>query len=156
MSNPESPRQILGNAVFKELLRRVDFHGDLLRRVKASLPHALAIHCKSCVATEDGGVIVYTDSQAFASQLRFHAPALLESLNAAGDLTIKHVQVRNLLSPIPSVVDKPMAPMSKPTPEIIELVRSSSECAVCDELGQALARLSATMERYARKDGPDD
>lgn len=148
---PETPRQILGNPMFKELLRRVDFHAELLARIKAGLPRAMAQHCKYCVAKEDSTVILYTDSQAFASQLRFLVPGLLDSLNATGDLAITQVQVRNLLSPIPQPVEKPVAPMRKPSRSAIEAVRASSECAAGDELGQALARLSATMERYARQ-----
>ncbi|CAG0965573.1 hypothetical protein ANRL2_01227 [Anaerolineae bacterium] len=148
---PESTRQVLNNAVFQDIRRRVDFHAELLKRIREGLPTPIANHCRYCVAREDGGVVVYVDSQAFASQLRFRLPALLARLNAAGDLSVKQIVLRNLPLTTPSVVTKAMEPMKVPPPETIEMVKASSLSAPSDDLAKALARLGTAMERYAGK-----
>lgn len=147
--SPEPTRQVLDNAVFQDIRRRVDFHAELLRRIREELPPPMALHCRDCVAREDGSVVVYVDSQAIASQLRFRLPALLSELNAAGNLAIKRLILRNLPSTAPSVVTKLMAPMKAPPPEAIEMVKASSQSAPSTDLAKALARLGAAMERYA-------
>ena len=149
--SPESTRQVLNNAVFHDIRRRVDFHAELLKRIKDGVPAPMAKHCRHCVAREDGGVVVYVDSQAFASQLRFLLPALLAKLNGEGGLSIKRIVLRNLPLTEPSVVTKAMPPMKVPPPEVIEIVKASSQSAPSDDLAKALARLGVAMERYAGK-----
>lgn len=150
-NSPESTRQVLNNAVFQDIRRRVDFHAELLKRVRECLPSPMAKHCRYCVAREDRSVVLYVDSQAFASQLRFRLPALLAKLNAPDDLSIKQIVLRNLPLTTPSVVTKPMAPMKVPPPHAIEMVKASSQSAADSDLAKALARLGAAMERYAKQ-----
>lgn len=150
-SKPESARQFLNNTIFQDIHRRIAFHTELLRRIKQAVPAPMASHCLYCVAREDNSLVLYTDSQAFASNLRFLAPAILTKLNAPGDLTIMHMQIRNLNLTSPTAVEKPVTPMNKPSAETIEMVKASSLCAADDELSAALARLGDTMERYAAK-----
>jgi len=151
-SKPEPTRQFLNNPAFQSFHQRIAFHDELLRRIKANLPEIAVRHCLYCVAREDGSLLLYTDSQAFASQFRFYAPSIQTKLNAGGDLFVKQIAIRNLNLATPTtVVDKEMAPMQPPSPESIEAVKSSSECAHDDELAGALARLAASMERYAQK-----
>lgn len=150
-SKPEPTRRLLNNPVFQGIHQRVALHDELLRRIKAALPAPLAAHCLHCVAREDGGLLLYTDSQAFASQFRFLAPSLQNKLNAAGDLSVQSIAIRNLAVALPGAAEKPRTPMKAPSPEAVEAVRASGDCAGEDELGEALARLADSMERYARK-----
>jgi hypothetical protein len=152
ISKPESARQFLDNPAFHGIRQRLAFHAELLKRVKATLPDSAADHCLHCVAREDGGLVLYTDSQAFAAQFRFYAPSIQAKLNAAGDLFVKQIAVRNLSLAPPKTAERAAAPMKEPSPESIEAVKASSHCAPGDELGEALARLGASMERYAAKE----
>lgn len=148
---PEPTRQLLKNEIFQDIHRRLDFHAELLWKVRQAVPGPMARHCLYCVVREDRSVVVYTDSQAFASQLRFFAPTILAKLNAAGDLAVSQVQIRNLSPDPKEAYEKTMVPMKKPTSEIIGMVKASSVYAPTDELKAALARLGETMECYAKK-----
>ncbi|MFM8333431.1 MAG: DciA family protein [Candidatus Methylumidiphilus sp.] len=146
-NHPAPPWQILKGSLLQDMLRRIDFHAEMLRRVKAGLPAAMADHCVDCVVREDGGLVVFTDSQAFAAQLRFLAPGIQTRLNDSGDVAIKQVTIRKL--PPAPIVDKPMSPMQAPAPDAIAAVKAGGQSAPGDELAQALARLGASMERFA-------
>jgi hypothetical protein len=152
-SKPIPTRQFLNNPAFQEIHQQVARNASLLKKIKAALPGAISEHCLSCVARDDGLLVVYTDSQAFASQLRFHAPLILARLSAAGDAAIRRIAIRNLAS-IEDMqpVEKTMAPMKKPSTKAIEAVKATGRnAAVGDELSAAMAHLGATMERYAGK-----
>ena len=144
---PTSPQQILNHSVYRGLLRRIETNAELLRRVKAGLPEPMARHCQYCLGTEGGGIVIFSDSQAFSAQLRFYAPSILARVNVNMDPPFKQVSVRNLplAEPVPMV--KPMKPVSAAA---IKAVKASSAAAPSDELAIALAKLGATMERFAK------
>ena len=144
---PTSPQQILNHSVYRGLLRRIETNAELLRRVKAGLPEPMARHCQYCLGTEGGGIVIFSDSQAFSAQLRFYAPSILARVNVNMDPPFKQVSVRNLplAEPVPMV--KPMKPVSAAA---IKAVKASSTAAPGDELAIALAKLGATMERFAK------
>ncbi|MDD5033863.1 MAG: DUF721 domain-containing protein [Methylococcaceae bacterium] len=148
VSRLESPRQFLDHSGLGPLLKRIEKHGQLLQWVREILPAALAEHCRDCLARDDGRLILFTDSPAFGSQLRFHAPSILDKLNAQGDMTFCNLQVRNLCHEAPPKSGKPMPPIS---PAIIAIVKSSAAVMPSDELSAALARLGTTLEDYAQR-----
>jgi len=150
-NSPESTRQVLNNSVFYDIRRRVAFHAELLKRIRETMPGPAAKHCQYCVAREDGSVVLYVDSQAIASQLRFRLPALLTKLNETSQLSIKQIILRNLPLTSPSKALESARQMKAPAPTAIEAVKASSQSAPNDDLAKALARLGATMERYAGK-----
>jgi hypothetical protein len=155
MSNkPEPTRQFLNDPTFQGFHQRIALHEDLLRKIKANLPEIAARHCLYCVAKEDGSLLLYTDSQAFATQFRFYAPTILAKLNAGGNSFIKQIGIRNLNLDAPPASEKAMPPMHTPSTETIKAVKASSATAGDDELGKALARLAASMERYAANKKP--
>jgi len=147
-SKPDFPRQFLKNSAFQGLFQSIDKHAELLRRVKEGLTGPLAKHCLYCLSREDRGLVIFTDSQAFGSQLRFYAPAILAKLNVDQDKPFKQVLVRYLHSVEPSTASRPM---KQPSPETIDLVKASGKAAICEELGNSLERLGAAMERYAKE-----
>ena len=150
-SQPEPTRQFLNSPMFQDIHRRIETGASLLKKIKAALPGPMAAHCLHCVAREDGSLVVYADSQAFASQLRFHVPSILARLNAGGETAVKRIAVRNFsLAAQQAPQAKPMAPMKKPSARAIAAIKDSARAAgIGDELAAALARLGATMERYA-------
>ena len=145
---PSSPQQILNHSVYQGLLRRIETNAELLRRVKAGLPEPMARHCQYCLGTEGGGIVIFSDSQAFSAQLRFYAPSILARVNVNMEPPpFKQVSVRNLPPAEPAPMVKPMKPVSAAA---IKAVKASSAAAPSDELAIALAKLGATMERFAK------
>ena len=143
----DTTRQFL-NSAFQGLFQSIDKHAELLKRVKESLPDLLAKHCLYCLSREDRGLVIFTDAQAFGSQLRFYAPAILAKLNVDQDNPFKQVLVRYLHPVEPNTASRTM---KQPSPETIDLVKASGKAANCEELGNSLERLGAAMERYAKE-----
>jgi hypothetical protein len=149
MSNrPESTRQLLQQAIFRDIQRRSQRHDALLSSLKACLPIAVSAHCVSCVARDDGCLVVFTDSPAWATQLRFLTASMLAALRTQGEMDINHVFIRNFHPNEPTRLGKPM---NKPSQAAIQSIQSNSLISSGDKLGGALARLGATMERYAKQ-----
>jgi hypothetical protein len=149
-NKPQPTRQFLENPIFEDLHRRVEIHARLLKKVKEAVPGAMAGHCLHCVAREDGSLVLYTDSQAFASQLRFHVPSILARLQAAGEAGVRRIAVRNLCPTGQAEPAEPIVRMKKPSAYAVEAVKACVR-ADGDELDAALARLGASMEQHTEK-----
>ncbi len=147
-NKPESTRLFLNDSIFQGLRRKIEIQTELLGKVREAVPGFLAVHCRYCVVREDERLAIFTDSPAWATQLRFHAPSLLAALNAGGQMSIRGILIRNLRLATPK---EGLKPMKIPSPQAIEMVKACSMLAACPELGEALARLGITMERYAGK-----
>ena len=93
-------------------------------------------------------LVIFTDSQAFGSQLRFYAPSILAKLNLDQEMPFKQVLVRYLHPTEPNTASRPM---QQPSPETIGLVKASGKSAICEELGNSLERLGEAMERFAKE-----
>ncbi len=145
--HPDTPQAFLQNEVYMTIYKRIEFHAALLKTIKAGLPEMLANQCSHCVVKEGGVVVIFTESQSVASQLRFYAPAILMKLNADPQHSFRKVFVKLLDPPEPAVEIKPMNPVSYRT---VEMVRASIHSEPEDQLTMALTRLSDTMERYAK------
>jgi len=151
-SKPDTPQQFLRNSTFLGLFQNIDIHAELLKRVKRGLPDPLAKHCLYCLSREDMSLVIFTDSQAFASQLRFYAPSILAKLNLDQEMPFKQVLVRYLHPTEPNIASRPM---QQPSLETIGLVKASGKSAICEELGNSLERLGEAMERYAKGKAED-
>ncbi len=147
-SKPDTPQQFLRNSTFQGLFQSIDKHAELLKRVKRGLPDPLAKHCLYCLSREDMSLVIFTDSQAFGSQLRFYAPSILAKLNLDQEMPFKQVLVRYLHPTEPNIASRPM---QQPSPETIGLVKASGKSAICEELGNSLERLGEAMERFAKE-----
>ena len=147
-SKPDTPQQFLKNSTFQGLFHNIDKHAELLGRVKGGLPDPLAKHCLYCLSREDRGLVIFTDSQAFGSQLRFYAPSILARLNLGQEMPFKQVLVRYIHPTEPNTASRTM---QQPSPETISLVKASAKSAICEELGNSLERLAEAMERYAKE-----
>ncbi len=146
--HPDTPQSFLKDEVFKTVFRRIEFHASLLKTIKEGLPEMLANQCKHCVAREDGGLVIFTESQSVASQLRFYAPTLLVKVNADLKFPFTKLLVRAMQQPEPEATGKLMKPVSQRT---IATIKTSRHADSNDVLSAALARLGDTMERYAEE-----
>lgn len=66
---------------------------QLLQNIKSTLPVSIAEHALYCVVNETR-VIVYTDSAAWASQIRFFHEVMLTQMHAIGWPKIGRIQVK--------------------------------------------------------------
>lgn len=142
---PESTNELLSNSPLRSLLERVEKHGEILRIVREALPPSLAGHCKDCLAREDQRLVIFTDSPAWASQLRFYVPTILVKLKTPNGYDFRDIQVRNLRFEAPS---NKVKSVNAPSLEVARMIKESGLGASSVELRKALERLSVTIERY--------
>lgn len=119
----------------------------LLAVIKTGLPDALAEHVRHCVLS-GSLLLVYSDSASWASQIRFFNKSILEKVHGAGELAIVRLQVR-IVEPISA----PAGPRRKARLPSRECIASIGPGAASgNALGDALARLQATLARRASAD----
>jgi hypothetical protein len=147
---PGSPAPLKGfldNAALASIRAQLDVQGRLLRVVRQGLPEFMGSHCRHCVLKEDC-LLIYVDSPAFASQVRFYGPSLLAHIESAAGLRVRNIQVRNLLPAAPKPAEKIRpAPPSQATGEML---RTAAENSPSGEIKDALLRLSQTLEEMRR------
>lgn len=116
----------------------------LLHAVQKLLPTELAAHVHCCLI-RDNKLLVYTDSPAWASQLRFyHATLLANTSPAVADVQVKVTQ------PVGFVAGAERK-AQLPCPEKIECIKNDSLNIDDEPLQAALLKLSATLERLSAK-----
>ncbi len=126
-----------GSGVVKRIARHSEALMQLQRRLRDLLPSPLAEHCH--VANARGRtIIVYVDSAAWATQLRFLSDQLAKAL--LGD-SGGRLQVRvKPSSRSPS--RRPGRPPLRLSPDNARLLQEAAETVSDEALGQALRRLA--------------
>lgn len=128
------------------LLAQARLHDRLLGRIRQTLPEPLGAHCLYCVLRGDGQLILYTDSAAWASKLRFYQSELRLALGEIGPLN--SIQVRVLLPP--GRAEKPPLPLPIPAPEVLDQLEHNAATAADFQIKRALQRLVCTLRRAAQ------
>lgn len=123
----------------------IEKHLKVLQVIRSSLPESLANQAKDCVI-KDTKLLIFTDSAAWASQLRFYSQAIRTAVNSKCIEEIDKIQLKVLDS------ESGSNNQSKPTPKIpslenIELIRSNQLNAPDSELKCALLNLSHTLKK---------
>ncbi|MDP3008737.1 MAG: DUF721 domain-containing protein [Methylococcales bacterium] len=116
----------------------------LLHAVQKLLPTELAAHVHCCLI-RDNKLLVYTDSPAWASQLRFYHATLLANISP----TVADVQVK--VTQQVGFVAGAERKAQLPCPEKIECIKNDSLNIDDEPLQAALLKLSATLERLSAK-----
>jgi hypothetical protein len=141
-----TPRPI-GNLINTErtrpLLQQMDAHRRLLDRIRQVLPQPLRDHCCDCCHRREA-LILFTDSPVWASQLRFHAPTMLGTLSIT-ELSIRELYIHTL--PSLHLPQRRSKPSRFPSRNIVQLLKTSASNSPSAEIGEALSRLGATLER---------
>lgn len=142
---PFQTAQSFPNRLLAHYSSQLEHQLKMLDRVREILPASLAQHVFHCVKN-DKKLLIYTDSAAWASQIRFYKNAILEAVAAMNGPVAENLQIRILtdqFDPQKRTAEKPHIP----SPENILLIRNQSENVVDKELKQALQRLSETLAR---------
>lgn len=133
-------RQALGS-----LLARSRHHTEILRYVQRRLPGFLQERCLACVDRHEL-LIVYTDSAAFATQLRFVLPGMLGELRQAFAVSWQRIQTR-VLNRHDAVV--PARTAAVPPATTVRQVSDAASCCSSPEVRAALLRLAATWRHIS-------
>ncbi len=120
---------------------------QVLQRIRSVLPDALADHLLHCVINGKK-LLVYTDSAAWATQLRFYNGPILKAIAPVTreSVSIMLVKVRAeslIATPLPRRMP------NMPTAEKIALIYKHSLTISDQQLQQSLQRLSATLAKLS-------
>ncbi|MGZ8217163.1 DciA family protein [Methylomagnum sp.] len=140
---PEPARRFIKGDILASLGSQLAEQNRLLQAVQACLPEFLASHCRHCVPKGER-LLIYADTPAFASQLRFYGPSLLARLEEITGRRFREFQVRNLLSVMAPPKSKPPPALQPPTSRAVKTLRDGAANSP-DEIGEALLRLSRTL-----------
>lgn len=143
-SSPQTLRRILDSSALATIRARMDIQARLLFVVRQGLPEFLAEHCRYCVDKDDN-LLIYMDSPAWGSQLRFYGPGLLNHVTQATGRRFRDLRVRSLLPTLPTEAARP--PVRPPARSLGESVRVSADHVASADLREALLRLSRTLEK---------
>ena len=137
----------LRDAVPKSLFVKLEQHRSLIREIKPLLPHFLRQHVMGC-ATKDRRLLIFTTSSAWASQLRFYSPSLLQTLNKQFNLEIELLQIQILPPKKPHTATRNIHHI--PSKQTLEHLKRYSIALNDSELKQSLMRLTQSLEKRAR------
>lgn len=115
----------------------------LLTLIKAGLPEDIAEHVLHCVIAETQ-LLIYTDSAAWASQIRFFHTAILNKLHSCGQQKIAKLQVR--ISPQMGALAK-IRRVKLPSRHSADVIQGAVRGDAGDELDMALSRLASTLRK---------
>ncbi len=126
---------------------QIEQHQLIARRIQAVLPDALAKQVRHCLI-RDKKLLVYTDSAAWASQLRFYNCAMLAAIEPLTRASVEIMQIK-IIGGQTGLVLGPKRKAKLPSVEKIENIRNDSLAVSDDQLRLALLKLSSTLERLS-------
>ncbi len=124
---------------------RLNQQQALLRRLRNALPQSLANHLLHCVVNERK-LLIYTDSAAWASQLRFLQQDLLQTAGKVQGHPLEKLQIRILADQL-GAGPRTESKANLPSAEKIAMLRKQTNDIGDSPLQQALQRLGATLAR---------
>lgn len=146
------------NRTIAHFYSQIEQQKQILQRIHTVLPAAVAKHALHCVVNGKK-LLVYTDTAAWASQLRFYNSAILAAIAPVTRESISIMQIKISVE-TSSTGHRPRAgadstpPGRKPnipSAEKIEFIHNHSLTVSDEQLKQALLRLSATLEKLSKR-----
>jgi len=126
---------------------QIEQQRQVLQRIQAAIPEALAKQVRHCLI-RDKKLLIYTDSAAWASQLRFYKSAILAAIVPLPRTPVEVMQIKIIAGQTGLILgSKRKAKI--PSVEKIELIRNDSLSVSDNQLKLALLKLSATLERLS-------
>lgn len=136
------------NRTIAHLYSQIDQQKRVLQCIHEVLPAALAKHVRHCVV-KGKKLLVYTDTAAWASQLRFYNSAILAAIAPVTRETISMMQVKVRAEALQATPQgrKPNIPSA----EQIEYIQNQSLTIADEQLRLALQKLSNTLEKRLKR-----
>ncbi|QJD29530.1 DUF721 domain-containing protein [Methylococcus geothermalis] len=148
-SQPNRVSELIPRKALGACLVRLENHRKLLETIRRGLPPPLATHCLDCVAS-DGTLVLYAESAAWASQLRFYLPRIIEELAKEGQGRFRQGKVKTLPLALAAPRAAPPRPgPNRPVPATIAALEAAARASE-GEIGAALVRLCGTLRRLPR------
>jgi hypothetical protein len=127
------------------LKARIVQQKKLLRLVQAALPPELAAQARHCLI-KNTVLLIYCDSSAWAANLRFCSPLILQALKNIAP-SVDKIEVRLISQVINTNQTQVIRQAKLPTASMIETLRKDSLAIADEELKNALLHLSATLAK---------
>jgi len=139
------------NRTIAHFYSQIEQQKQVLQRIHAVLPATIALHAIHCVVNGKK-LLVYTDTAAWASQLRFYNSAILAAIAPVtrGSVSIMQIKVRVETLQTASPNRKPNIPSA----EKIEFIHNHSLAVSDEQLKLALLRLSTTLAKLSKHQAP--
>lgn len=137
------------NRTLAYLYHQIEQQQRILQCVQAVLPESLAKQTLHCLI-RGKRLLIYTNSPAWASQLRFYSGIILAAMTPLIGRPIEVVQVR-IIAGQTGLVSRPERKANLPSAEKIAIIRNDSLNVADDELSLALLKLSATLARASSR-----
>jgi len=137
------------NRTMAYFCNQIEQQHRILQRIQAVLPGTLAKQIRHCLI-RDKKLLIYTDSAAWASQLRFYNSAILATIAPLTRTPVEIMQIKILASQTGLILG-PGRKAKIPSIEKIAIIRNGSLTVSDDQLKSALLKLSSTLERLSDK-----
>ena len=133
------------NRTIAHFYSQIEQQKQVLLRIHQVLPVAMAEHALHCVINGKK-LLVYTDTAAWASQLRFYNSAILAAIAPVTRESVSIMQIKVRMEASATAFQPGRAP-NIPSAEKIELIHNHSLTVSDEQLKRALQRLSATLAK---------
>jgi len=137
------------NRTMAYIYSQIEQQQRILQRIQAVLPDALAKQVRHCLI-RDKKLLIYTDSAAWASQLRFYNSAILAAIGPLTRMPIEIMQIKIIAGQIGLILE-PKRKAKIPSVEKIQIIRNHSLSVSDNKLRLALLKLSTTLEKLSSK-----
>ena len=133
------------NRTIAHFYSRIEQQKQVLQRIHGVLPATIAEHALHCVVNGKK-LLIYTDTAAWASQLRFYNSAILAAIAPVTRESVSIMQIKVRMEAM-TTASLPGRTPNIPSAEKIELIHNHSFTVSDEQLKRALQRLSATLAK---------
>ncbi|MGZ5075597.1 MAG: DciA family protein [Methylobacter sp.] len=139
------------NRTIAHFYSRIEQQKQVLQCIHEVLPATIAAHALHCVI-KGKKLLVYTDTAAWASQLRFYNSAILAAIAPLTREPVSMMQIKVRVETVQTLSSgrKPNIPSA----EKIELIHNHSLTVPDEQLKRALLRLSTTLAKLSKRQTP--
>lgn len=139
---------------------QIEQQKQVLQRIHEVLPATIAQHALHCVVNGKK-LLVYTDTAAWASQLRFYNSAILTAIAPVTRESVSIMQIKVMAEMSPTgrrrgalQTASPSRKPNIPSAEKIELIHHYGLTVSDEQLKLALLRLSTTLAKLSKHQAP--
>lgn len=140
------------NRTIAHFYSQIEQQQRVLKRIHEVLPAQIAKHALHCVISGKN-LLVYTDTAAWASQLRFYNSAILAAIAPVTRESISIMQIK-VRAEIVQARTLPGRTPNIPSAEKIELIHNHSLTVSDEQLKLSLLRLSTTLAKLSMRQTP--
>jgi hypothetical protein len=149
---PQKPPTFKTSLVFKNRImayfyNQLEQQHRILQKIQTVLPEALAKQTRHCLLRERK-LIIYTDSAAWATQLRFYNSAMTDAVMTLTKTPIESLKIK-IITGQTGLVSSITRKAKLPSIEKIKTIRSDSLTIEDNQLRFSLQKLSTTLERLS-------